>query len=160
MKSILEQKESPLAKSIDEKIIFRKSKAYFDSCANKRLIQKRGFRPIIPIANSVMAKATSIESLPSLFGQLQAEGVDVLFRSKYTKVETKDPDDMRLQFFPAPAYEIQHSTVKSVLQIFVDNRVLPKGLKLEPISVWVAKLENENAKFLRHLKFVFMIFHF
>lgn len=152
MKSILEQKKSPLAKTDDERAIFTKARNYYQSCKDKREIEKRGFSPIIPIANSVMAKVSSNISLPSLFGQLQAEGVDVLFRSKYSKVETKDPDDMRLLFFPAPAYEVHHLTVKSALQAFVDNKVLPRGLHLETISKWVAKLESENVQFLKHLK--------
>jgi len=100
-----------------------------------------------------MSKVTSVKSLAQLFGELQAEGVDVLFRSKYSKVETKDPDDMRLLFFPAPAYEVSHDTIKTVLEMFVESKVLPKGLKLDAISIWIAKLENENVAFLRLLKY-------
>lgn len=153
MKSILSQPVSPLAASLEDKMIFEKTRDYYLSCENKYEIEHRAFSPMIPIANSILEKAHSFKNIPSLFGKLQADGVDVLFRSKFSKVETKDPNDLRLQFFPAAAYEVSPGTVERALQYFVDHRVIhlqKNGLR--SISEWVANLEMQNVKFMRKLK--------
>jgi predicted metalloendopeptidase len=150
MKNILEQDRDHLAKNTSEKIIFQKAKSYYQSCMDKETIERRGFSPILPVAFRIQEKTLSEEQLPALFGELQAQGVDVLFRSKFSKVETKDPDDLRLQFFPSPAYDVPKDTIRTVLKYFQQHKVIPNK-NLSPAVDIVHKLEQANVNFMKRM---------
>ncbi len=153
MKLVLEEKRDALSRTATEQEIFQKTKAYYESCLDRETIEKRGIKPILPYARVLWKAAVDPKmTLPALFGILQTQGVDVLFRSRYSKVETMNPDDLRLQFFPAPAYEINHNIIKKVLTIFSRHGFKEPGMDLELLARFIGKMEQDNVKFVGHLK--------
>ncbi|KAJ3032374.1 Endothelin-converting enzyme 2 [Rhizophlyctis rosea] len=153
MQQILNQTSDVLAKSSEDKALFDKTRAYYDSCLDVSTVQSRGFSPIIPLAKKVVSRAQSGMSLPALFAELHKDGIYALFKTAYTKVENGDPKDLRLQFFPSPAYMVSKATVKSVLKAFLDHEcfALPSDLTLDDISEWVYGLEKEGIHFVKNL---------
>jgi hypothetical protein len=152
MKNILIQKHDALAKTAAESDIFFKTREYYLSCENKNIIEQRGFEPIRSIANSIIRHIDSDNSLPAIFGELQGLGVDVFFRSKYSKVETMDPDDLRLQFFPSPGYDVSRDTVKNTLLMFQKNKVIDRYVNIQNISSSVWEIEQGFVSLVRLLK--------
>ncbi|KAJ3162073.1 Endothelin-converting enzyme 2 [Geranomyces michiganensis] len=153
MEQILDQPADALAtKSVDREL-FEKTRAYYDSCQNTERIRRRGFRPILPYARDLVEYARDTDSLPELFARLHQDGVYALFKTSYSKVADRDQKDLRLQFYPAPAYDVSGSTVRQALEPFVRAGVIrvPHGQSLKQISGWVAHVERQTAKFIATL---------
>ncbi|TPX70329.1 hypothetical protein SpCBS45565_g01717 [Spizellomyces sp. 'palustris'] len=153
MESILNQTSDALGKTPLDRQLFDKTRAYYDSCRNVHAVQKRGFEPIKSYGYEIVENCERHMPLPALFGELHQDGVYALFKTAYTKVENNDPKDLRLQFYPAPAYQVGPDTVKKVLQPFVHHGILrlPHDTDLEKIAVWISGLEAEMAKFIEAL---------
>ncbi|KAI8908696.1 hypothetical protein DFJ77DRAFT_126773 [Powellomyces hirtus] len=149
METILQQPRDLLAKTATDKELFDKTRAYYDSCRDTATIQNRGFSPILPYAADLLAYTETSKSLPELFGHLHQNGVSALFKTSYTKVQDNSPTDLRLQFYPAPAYQASRHTVKKVLEEFVRHDVLrlPTHANLNQIVDWVVAIETEVGKF-------------
>ncbi|KAI8896347.1 hypothetical protein BC833DRAFT_597706, partial [Globomyces pollinis-pini] len=151
MHSILKQEKDALASTPQEKDIFFKTKDYYLSCQNRHIIEDRGMDPIKPMFKNIVNLVNSERNLPTLFGALQTEGVNVLFQSRYSKVESKTNDDLRLLFFPATAYKIQSGTVEKVFNVYKQHGMIESNLDVQSTSAKVAALENKVAAFLHTL---------
>ncbi|KAJ3165885.1 Peptidase M13 [Geranomyces variabilis] len=154
MEQILDQPADALATTKTDRELFEKTRAYYDSCQNVDAIRKRGFKPILPYARDLVEYAKETDSLPELFARLHQDGVYALFKTAYTKVADNDQKDLRLQFYPAPAYDVSAETVRRALEPFVKHGVLrlPHGRdSLQRISAFVARIEKQTAKFITTL---------
>jgi hypothetical protein len=148
MEQILSQSSDPLSTTEEEKRIFDKTLTYYNACLNDKMINDRGFMPIIPYAKNVLNYAKT-QDLPSLWASLSSIGVHMLFKTVYTKVEFGDSKDLRLQFLPAIAYPVPAETVARTLKPFVDTGVFKPSNGLDQIAQWIAKLEELNAAFVQ-----------
>ncbi|KAJ3024355.1 hypothetical protein HKX48_000030 [Thoreauomyces humboldtii] len=153
MENILAMPTDALAKGPTDKDLFTKTRDYYDSCRDAKAIQKRGFSPIVPYAEELVRYAQTSKSLPELFSKLHQDAVSILFRTSYGKVPSNDPKDLRLQFLPAPAYDVSVSTVKKVIQAFLSHGIvkLPRGTSLDQVASWVVAMEEEMSKFVESL---------
>lgn len=154
MEQILNQTSDALSTDPTDKELWTKTRLYYDSCLDPATIESRGFDPIIPLAKRIVSKTESQMSVPALFAHLHQEGISAMFKTAFTKVENGSPKDLRLQFFPAPAYRVKVDTVKAVLEYFVKAGCLTlvDGLTLDDVAEWVHGLESEGVKFIKALK--------
>ncbi|KAI8926838.1 hypothetical protein BC831DRAFT_504232 [Entophlyctis helioformis] len=142
-----------LSVSAAEREIFFTLRDYYRSCTNHDIITKRGFDPIVRIASAIV-KACDARgaSLPRVFGELHARGVYPVFRSIYSKVESDDPRDLRLQFVPANAFDVSVQTIHDVLADFAKAGLIGSGDgNLMDLARWVWDVEQEAIVFLRDL---------
>eukprot|EP00842_Homolaphlyctis_polyrhiza_P005749 jgi/Hompol1/6175/HPOL_002183-RA len=156
MESILNQTEDALAESRADKIIFDKVRTYYRSCTNTAAIAERGLWPLKPLAERIVrlcedGTQQSHRRRPALLGNLQASGVYSFFRSTYSKVQSADPRDLRLQFIPAPAFDVHKSVIFDVLLDFVGLGVIDTSLDLYGLSEWIWEVEQDSIEFISSL---------
>ncbi|KAI8892816.1 hypothetical protein BC833DRAFT_337038 [Globomyces pollinis-pini] len=152
MKMVMDQDKNHLAKSPVEKDIFYKTKDYYSSCTRSDIIEKRGFEPIIPLATSITSKFSSGKPIASILGEIQAEtGVGLMFNAKFGYISHQNIDDLKLQIIPSPAYKVEKDTIKTVMNDYVENGILPKDSNIDLISEKVYEMEKRHLFFAKHL---------
>ncbi|KAJ3209749.1 hypothetical protein HK099_008436 [Clydaea vesicula] len=151
MEQILMQDTDTLSTEPDDLEVFSKSKLYFESCLNVDQIEKRGVEPVLKVAEKILQDIDNNFSIPNSIAKLELQAVLTLIRVQFSKVEGHDPNDLRLQFSPAPAYKAGFDQVKEVLSVFVENDIvkIPDGYDLDSISEWVLELEKNMVSFVR-----------
>ncbi|KAJ3111934.1 Endothelin-converting enzyme 2 [Phlyctochytrium bullatum] len=154
MEQILSQPTEALSGASDEeRRIFKKTLAYYNSCLDSDTINARGFEPIIPFAERIVKYCDDDLDLPTLFSNLHRDAVYFFFKSAYTKVENADPKDLRLQFYPAAALNATSETVKKALRHFIRHKVvpLPKDNTLDEVCDWIVAVEKMGVAFVQAL---------
>ncbi|KAI9351774.1 hypothetical protein DFJ73DRAFT_368450 [Zopfochytrium polystomum] len=150
MEEILSQRQDKISKTPAERRVFAKAINYYRSCLDSETINARGFEPIVPLAkefNTLFEK----QSFTSAFGKMNSKAVYFLFKTSYSRVQNEDPNDLRLQFFPATGYDVTVKTVIRALKPFVDRRILtiPPDTTLESIAEWIVKVEKMTISLIK-----------
>ena len=153
MGMVLNQTSDPLAKKPVERDIFWKSKDYYTSCIRKDLIRKKGFTPMLPLANLILSKFEhKNKPLLQILGELQGQtGVKIVFQSRYSSVPAHNIHELRLQIVPSQAYKVSLKTIRKVMKTFVDHGVLPSDTSLTKITKWIWLFEKRHLLFSKHL---------
>jgi hypothetical protein len=144
MGMVLNKTSDPMGKTPVEQELFTKTRDYYSSCLRKDIIEKRGFKPLKVLAQSIIRKWSSALPTLTVLSQLQGQmGVKVLFQSKYTSVPAKNIHELRLQIVPAQAYKVSKSTVERIMKIFVKNRIL-KTEQFDKVVDMIWKFERRH----------------
>ncbi|KAJ3096687.1 Peptidase M13 [Phlyctochytrium planicorne] len=150
MEQILSQPVDKLAKTPTERKLFQKVLSYYSSCLDSDAIDARGFNPILPFAARIVSDCDKNVDLPTLFSNLHRDAVYFFFKTAYTKVESSDPNDLRLQFYPAEAVNATIDTIVKVLKEFVDAKAVPAPeVGFEKMAEWIQGVERMTVAFIQ-----------
>ncbi|KAI8802210.1 hypothetical protein BJ742DRAFT_547277 [Cladochytrium replicatum] len=142
---------SHLAQSESEGKLLSKLHNYYDTCLDSDSIDSRGISPLLPL---IKAFADSCDEdsndLPRLLGITHGAAVYSLFRVVFTKIEGQSAEHLRLELFPAPAYDVSASVIAEVLLALCETKALPNlGQKeIEDMAVAIYEAEQDLLLFV------------